>query len=251
MRQMHMQFLPHNKSAALLWVLFIAMLVLLLTLSIWQWQRGAEKDALLARQVDRSDLPVIEVAKFNSLPADIADRPVRLRGQFLPKYRVALDNQMRQGRAGYEIHMAFMLEGHDEAVLVNLGWLPTDRDGGQLPPESFADADLITGTAVMPSAFITMGQPELTRGLWRAGRIDPVYWSEQWGIGLQPWVLRLAPEVPGFYLRDWAPSGQQLMSPDRHRAYAFQWFALALAWVACWWFARRSLRRPNDLDVKK
>lgn len=251
MRQMHTQFLPLNKSAVALWVLFVAMLALLLTLSIWQWQRGAEKDALLTRQVDRSDLPVIELTNFAELPADIADRPMRLRGHFLPEYRVALDNQMRQGRAGYEIHMAFMLAGTNEAVLVNLGWLPTDRDGGQLPPESFAEADRISGTAVLPSAFITVGQPELTRGLWRAGRIKPDDWSAQWGIQLQPWVLRLAPEVPGFYLRDWAPTGQQLMSPDRHRAYAFQWFALALAWVACWWFARRSLLRSKDLDMKK
>ncbi len=251
MRQMHTQFLPSKKSAVVLWVLFIVMLALLLTLSIWQWQRGAEKDALLARQVDRSDLPVIELTDVAELPADIADRPIRLRGHFLPEYRVALDNQMRQGRAGYEIHMAYVLEGHNEAVLVNLGWLPTDRDGGQLPPESFAEANSISGTAVLPSAFITVGQPELTRGLWRAGRIEPEYWATQWGIPLQPWVLRLAPEVAGFYQRDWAPTGQQLMSPDRHRAYAFQWFALALAWVACWWFARRSLLRSNDLDIEK
>ncbi len=178
---MHTQFLPRSKSAVVLWILFVVMLALLLTLSIWQWQRGAEKDALLARQVDRSDLPVIELTDVAELPADMADRPIRLRGQFLPEYRVALDNQMRQGRAGYEIHMAYMLEGHNEAVLVNLGWLPTDRDGGQLPPISFAQADRISGTAVMPSAFITVGQPELTRGLWRAGRIDPDYWSDSMG----------------------------------------------------------------------
>ncbi len=246
---MHMQFLSRRKSTLVLWLLFFAVLALLLSLSVWQWQRGAEKDALLSRQVDRSSLSVLAITSFQSLPADMADRPVSLRGRFAPEYRVALDNQMRQGKAGYEIHMAYFLEGQpDQAVLVNLGWLPTDRDGGPLPPEVFISADEITGFAVMPSAFVTVGSAELTRGLWRAGRIDAEFWARQWGVSLQPWVLRLSSDVPGFYLRDWQPTGQQLMSPDRHRAYAFQWASLALAWIACWWFARRSFALSNDVD---
>ena len=42
---------------------------------------------------------------------------------------------------------------------------------------------------------------------------------------LQPWILWLAPEQPGAYVRDWQPVW---MRPEKSRAYALQWFAFAL-----------------------
>lgn len=220
-------------------LLFALVLLLLLSLSWWQWQRGAEKAAMMHLQDSQGALPDIVWQGEKVLPEDWLQRHVVMTGELLPVWRVALDNQMRGRQAGYELHLAFRPTGWDQLLLVNVGWLPTDRDGGPLPPETFASLSEVRGQLVRPSAFVTVGQPELTRGLWRAGRIDPAYWAEQWQQPVAPFVLRLEAETPGFFLRDWAPDVRQRMGPDKHRAYAFQWLMLALAWCGCWFFAMR------------
>lgn len=220
-------------------LLFVLVLLLLLALSWWQWTRGADKQAGLALQAQRGQLPVIQWQGEPAFPEAWLQRQVVMTGELLPTYRVALDNQMRGRQAGYELHLAFRPSGWTTLVLVNVGWLPTDRDGGPPPPETFASLATVQGRLVRPSPFVTVGAPELTRGLWRAGRIVPSDWAARWQQPVAPYVLQLDAAIPGFYLRDWAPSAQQRLSPDRHRAYAFQWFMLALAWCACWFFAAR------------
>lgn len=221
--------------------LLLGVAAALASLANWQWQRAAEKDRLIARQAERGQLAPLSWSQLQALGPDVSDRPVRLVGQFDPARRVALDNQMRAGVAGYHLYVAFRPEGSSESVLVNIGWVPTDRDGGPAVPQAMPSAHEITGWAMYPSAFLTVGQPEFTRGLWRAGRIVPADWGRHWGMPLVPWVVRLAPEVPGGYVREWKTGAEMRMSPDRHRAYAFQWAALAVAWCICCFYGWRKL----------
>lgn len=222
-------------------LLLVLVAAALSSLALWQWQRAAEKERLLTRQEARSQDAPLDWEGVRRLGRDVADRPVRLRGHFDPSYRVALDNQMRGGKAGYHLYVLFRPEAGGDAVLVNTGWLPTDRDGGPAVPAGAPTAGEITGWAVYPSAFLTVGEPELTRGLWRAGRIDIADWSVRWGVPLLPWVVRLAPEVPGGHARDWRAGIDMRMGPERHRAYAFQWAALTVAWCVCWFLGWRKL----------
>lgn len=221
--------------------LLLGVAAALVALAHWQWGRAAEKERLMARQAERGQLAPLSWSELLAQGADVSDRPVRLSGQFEPRYRVALDNQMRGSTAGYHLYVAFRPEGASASVLVNIGWVPTDRDGGPAVPTAIPSVHEISGWAGYPSAFLTVGEPELTRGLWRAGRIVPADWSRRWNLPLVPWVVRLAPEVPGGYVREWKAGAEMRMSPDRHRAYAFQWAALAVAWCICWFYGWRKL----------
>jgi cytochrome oxidase assembly protein ShyY1 len=52
------------------------------------------------------------------------------------------------------------------------------------------------------------------------------------GIELEDRIVQLSPENEhGFGDRDWKPA---FMSAERHRGYAFQWFALTAACVVLW-----------------
>jgi surfeit locus 1 family protein len=53
--------------------------------------------------------------------------------------------------------------------------------------------------------------------------------SAQSGIALRDYQLLLDPSAPDGFVRDWHPGGT---APDRHVAYAVQWFGLALTVVA-------------------
>lgn len=226
------------------WLLLLAVTSVLIALATWQYQRADEKAALLAQLSDRLVSETLSWADADAPLANLADRPMRLRGRFLPKYRLALDNQIRAGRVGVELLVLFQPEASASAVLVNLGWVPSDRNGGVALPSGIPADGEIVGRVHQPSAFITLGEPELLANVWRVGRVEPAYWSTRWQYAIKPWVLRLDAGAPGAYLRDWSPTSAQQLGPDRHRAYAFQWLCLALAWCACWYgFWRKGLKR--------
>ena len=62
--------------------------------------------------------------------------------------------------------------------------------------------------------------------------------EQRLGAPLRPFVLRLDPALEHGYRRDWKIAA---ISPDKHLAYAFQWFALAVAVAVV--FLVLSLRR--------
>lgn len=235
-----------QSPSVLAWLLLVVVASGLSALAYWQYQRGEMKAAMMATQAQRAITTELSWAQAQALDTDIEHRPIRVRGQFLPQYRLALDNQLRDGRAGVELLVLFQPEGSTQNVLVNLGWVPGDRNGGPALPVALPEATELSGVIHRPSAFITLGGPELLAGVWRVGRIEPAYWADAWQQALVPWVLRLDASVPGAYLRDWAPTQAQQIGPERHRAYAFQWAALALAWCACWFaFWRHGLRQQG------
>ena len=61
------------------------------------------------------------------------------------------------------------------------------------------------------------------------------------GYPLAAWLVVLDPAAPHGYVREWkiVPG----LTPDRHRGYAFQWFALAAALFAIWMIV--NLKRPR------
>lgn len=223
------------------WLLIVGVFLLLSGLSFWQWQRGEEKAVLLARLAARAALPALAWAEASRSSVDVADRQIRLTGRFLPDYRVALDNRMHQGRAGLDIYMAFLPEGSDRAVLVDIGWVPTDRDNGPAVPRRVPPVTALSGHVRLPSPFITFGGPELRDGLWRVGRLEPGLWAARWRQDLMPWVLEPSAALSGGHEYTGLAAPTVVITPERHRAYAFQWAALALAWLACWGFAWRRL----------
>ena len=92
----------------------------------------------------------------------------------------------------------------------------------------------------------------MLNGLWRVGRIDLAEWQARCQTELLPWVVRLSPEQKGLgYLRDWRPTETQKIGPDKHRAYAFQWLALAITWCLCWWHLARRSSSVSTLNKQK
>lgn len=227
-------------------LVFLAGLVVLLALSGWQWRRAEAKQHLLDQQAVQQRAPALSWAAVRRLSDTLAGRQVSLNGHFLPRYRVAHDNQIRQGKAGMNLYMAFAPEDRQPLVLVNLGWVPSDRQGGPSLPKTFPASGRITGHAVMPSRFITLGAPERAQDWWRAGRIEPAHWAAHWGLAVVPWVIDLSPDVPGGFLRDAAPRPASVISPDKHRGYAVQWLLLALTWAGCWATLTRARLVPTE-----
>lgn len=201
------------------------------TLAAWQWQRAAEK-------ADRQDAFAAAGARVGLPPAaDAAEfTRVTLTGRFDQERHLLADNQVLAGRAGVHVYTPFF-EAGGTLILVNRGWLPLPPSRSPLPVIETPDGEQHIsgrlgqvqgpgrqlGTAALPER---ENWPQLVTypSLERA--------ATALESGLYPWVLLLDADSPGgFDGRDWRPV---FMTPQKHRAYAFQWAALGLLAMTCW-----------------
>ncbi|MBS0216986.1 MAG: SURF1 family protein [Proteobacteria bacterium] len=215
-------------------------------LGAWQLGRAQQKRAMLA-QAEAT------IARRQAIALDAASDPARTTsydwaagsGRFLSSPAVLLDSQVHNGQVGVRAYRAFLPAGATQPLLVDLGWLPVlDRHhmptlpqpelrevrGLLMPPPSHGlmspVATRLPGGDVLVTA---LSAPELPRLL------DQRMFA--------PRVLRLDPElrIGGERDLDVLPN---TMPPERHIAYAVQWFAMAATvLVIALLLNRRSRRR--------
>jgi len=219
--------------------LTVAGMSLFIALGMWQLQRAALKDSIETRFEQRLSEPFRSLASVED--PEIEYRKLLLTGQYDTAHSLLVDNQLHRGRAGYYIVTPLRLRDSDYIVLVNRGWAPWGESRAQ--PVSIAEpvhADGVRGIAFFPS------EPALAMGATGAegdwprlvSYLDIDALRAQFDGQLAPWVLWLAPEQPGHYVRDWNPVW---MRPEKSRAYATQWFAFAF--VALVFFVILNLRK--------
>jgi cytochrome oxidase assembly protein ShyY1 len=225
-----------GRNLILGWTLAVLAIALFVRLGLWQSQRALEKQAMLdaSARVLAQRTPVSLAQAANRARGHDYDWAAGA-GRFADQGALWLDNQQRGGRAGVHAYRVFLPEDAIQPLLVDLGWLP-------LPP-----------ARAMPAIALPKGRIEL-RGLlvpppssglalgsgiarqndgWVLTRIDMDVVSRTLDLQppLAPRVLRLDPALPLGYERDLQLLANTL-PPERHRGYALQWFALAIAVLA-------------------
>ncbi len=201
----------------------------------WQLSRAAEKRAIGERWEQHRQLPAVAVEDLPADPELRAFRPVLLEGEFLPGRDFLLDNRIREGRYGVEVISPLRLAG-GKLVLVNRGWLAADPLRQELPEvESVPGSQRLRGYVyIAPGESFTLGDiaadsqwPRLLQAL------DPVAMAAMLELPVWPDSVRLEADSPAALLADWPLVNVQ---PEKHEAYAFQWFAMAavLAAFALW-----------------
>jgi surfeit locus 1 family protein len=203
------------------------LVALLLALGTWQIARARFKEALQetyqARQRDeavRLSAPILEAESLRF-------RRVQMKGSYDDRHQVLLDNRVRAGRVGYEVFSPFHLEPSRLWVLVDRGWLPGGPTRADLP-EAPVPAGTLEVSGVLdlpPGKTLVLGESEAPGWPKVVQYLDPSEISGRLGHRLEPLVVRLDPSAPAGFEREWQLSP---IGPERHYAYALQWFALAV-----------------------
>jgi surfeit locus 1 family protein len=214
-------------------VLALAVLAALLLLGVWQMQRLAWKQDLIARQeaaLSASPQPLEGV-----LAKPEAERlfwPVTVTGQFADVAPFVVGMRPRDGKPGYHLVLPFMLtEGPfaGREVLVNLGWSPLDAARSwRLPPDMAGRTVTLDGLARLPEARTWLTpQNQPGQGAWYT--VDPAEMiADKSGTAL-PLFLQLRTPLPG---ESWPlPLPAQRDFRNDHRQYAIFWFIMAGVWV--------------------
>ena len=119
-----------------------------------------------------------------------------------------------------------------EVLLVDRGWIAWSHEPGThpaLPPLPQGEATLTGVYAPFPGNGIRVGGNALARQTeWPklTLAIDAQEIAADLNRPLLPRVLLLDAEGASGFVRSWTPS---VMPPERHRGYAVQWFAFAIA----------------------
>lgn len=206
---------------------------LFVALGNWQLGRANQKSATLEQFNSRAQSPAMDLAKFNVTDiASVVGRSAFTKGGYRASTTVLLDNQSLGGRIGYLVYTAYRIAKTDLHILVNRGWvaaLPDPRRLPELGPEP-------TGSKVSgrlsdpPSEGIRLRGTEIAEpmsdGVWRVQRIDFPALQTLFDVEIIGTTLLLDNAMPNGFVRNWTAPGTD---QARHLAYAFQWFALALA----------------------
>jgi cytochrome oxidase assembly protein ShyY1 len=212
--------------------LFTAILVpLMVSLGFWQLQRAEEKSAMAAAfDARQQQLPALLSSLWDQSGEQLAYAPVQMRGRFLPEAYFLLDNQMREGKFGYEV-LDILVLNDGGSVLVNRGWIAGSADRQSLPvvPRVKGEVAVMGHVYVAPGAPFLLAEQKL-ENTWpkriqavEMDKLTPAVSTRQDGR-VFPYPIRINAGEPGALVADWQIVN---MSPVKHRAYAVQWFAMA------------------------
>lgn len=228
------------------WVIFTLLVFAgLVKLSVWQYQRGAEKEQRLSRIEQLTQQQAFTLSNLNALAeqqsatgeaattaSTINDLPVTLTGNFDNTFKFLLDNQSNQGQLGYKVIQVFFEQTTRQYVLVNLGWIKGSVNRNFIPDVADIKGDLtLTGNVRLIEPGIVLAEQHLTTSNEpiRIQQIDIEKISQLINLELLPFVVFLDTTEEVGYKKNWQPV---VMPPEKHRGYAFQWLTLAIAWLS-------------------
>ncbi|RUR08363.1 SURF1 family protein [Legionella sp. km772] len=210
------------------WVMCILTLIvvsLFLRLGFWQLQRAAQKSEMVSAELAMATKEAREWQPQDKMPSQY--QRVLIKGHYLADIFL-LDNQHQQHQFGYDVLSPLVLD-NGKIVLVDRGWIAGDRTRRHYPPINTPQTRLvIQGSAYFPSNKQWVLGPsfeEKSAKLTILENLDTKIVSQILQKPAYPFIIRLDKKEDHGFVRKWAIVS---MPPQRHLAYAWQWFAMAL-----------------------
>jgi surfeit locus 1 family protein len=211
-------------------------------LGIWQLDRAEEKTRFGDTIAERLALPPLDLSQNLPPVEDLRYRRAHVRGTYMEKTQVLLDNQILQGRPGYHVLTPLRTTDSQRLIVVNRGWVPLGPDRATrpqaVPPNGVIEVHGRLDTLpVKPFGLTPLTSADWG---WRWLYFDRDQFQRQFGMRPEPYILLEDPDDADDALpvRAWplpATGGH------RHIAYAIQWFAFAI--IATVVYLRLSLYR--------
>jgi surfeit locus 1 family protein len=236
---------PGSRSRLGFALLALLLAALCVRLGLWQWHKGALREAQW-QGFERGSQALVQLAAAPLTSVPLYQR-VSVAGVLDGTHQFLLDNRSYQGRPGYEVLTPLRRAGAT-TLLVDRGWVPFSGSRTQLPPVSVDAAAGVTlsgRVALLPSPGLALGHGA-PAGDWPKVTAFPSMDELAVALGeaLEPRILWLDAQAPQGYVRAWQPPG---MSPLRHFSYAIQWWSFAalslLLWALMALRGRRGARR--------
>jgi len=216
-------------------LLVILAVVVMVRLGIWQLDRLAQRKAFNARVEAQLAEPLLEMTSTN-LALDLHNmeyRDVIVSGEYDHEHQVVLRNQDWQGRLGVNLLTPLVIDGSEQSVLVNRGWVPyEDFTAGELAQYDEPGVVEVKGVIRRSQTKPMIGGQEDQIPGPGGPPLVAWYWININGISGQiPYDL-----LPVYLHSSPDPTKEELpyrnqpeleLTEGSHLGYAFQWFTFA------------------------
>lgn len=212
------------------WIPFVAaVLAALVGISLGQWQtrRAIEKELIEKKLIARELAPPLRLQSGNQVADEMEYRQVSVKGEFVGRWTVYLDNRPYKSTPGFYVMAPLKLSGSDMHVLIARGWAKRDvADRTKVPPVVVPDGTVEIQGVVRrsPGHVLQLGAAEQLRPGAIVQNLDIAEFAQAAKMPMQDFIIEQINDGRDGLVRDWPrPS----TGAEKHRAYAFQWYALA------------------------
>lgn len=204
----------------------LVLLSVLVNLGFWQLNRAAGK-TLIQSEFESRQHKIIDLKKLNNSSQDLRFFKLKLTGKFDNQHFILLDNKIMNHQIGYELYVPFYImddnieNNKNKLILIDRGFIPQGPSRQVLPEIDpilgKQDIQGILNTA--PSSGISLGTEEKSNNQFpmRVSKIDLTQLGAILHQNLYAYIL----------VENSNATPIMSMKPERHIAYAVQWFMLA------------------------
>jgi surfeit locus 1 family protein len=228
------------------WIPVVVTLIsfaILLKLAFWQLDRGEQKQQRLTQIAHYQQFEHMSFANLLKVREDYEPTGITIKtqGVFATPATWLLDNKVVKGQVGYDVLLAFKPNVDDKWLLVNMGWLKGDYANRSILPEVIVPTGNVTLEAYVKakdlSAF-ALSEVSANSQQWpqRIQQINFDTLEKQSKLTFYPFMLYAEQSEEFGFTHHYEPV---VMPPEKHQAYAVQWFLLALAVLIVFIFASR------------
>ncbi|WP_444943269.1 SURF1 family protein [Microbulbifer sp. ZKSA006] len=205
---------------------------LFIFLGVWQLDRAEQKLLLKQKIENRLSLQPKNISNFTYFQEYTS---VSLIGAYR-KEVYFLDNRTRNGLVGYEILQIFSTEKSD--WLVNRGWVAASDDREKLPALKIP----LGARSLQGYLYPVISEPNANPILDpkfdnRIQQVDTGF-TEDIGLSNKDWSIRLFADSDTALVTEWKFFNS---GPEKHHAYAFQWFAMSIAVWFLWFYSATNI----------
>ncbi|MFK5949655.1 MAG: SURF1 family protein [Methylococcales bacterium] len=209
--------------------LYLMLMILLVSLGFWQLDRAEQKKDYFKKQQLAANKVILQLTADIDMEKSQYSK-TEITGHFESAKQYLIDNQMVNGQAGYFVMTPFKIDGAYNSVLVNRGWVKLNKDRRVLPDIAINDTTRTIKGRInhFPVVAYRLAGAEIPTNGWPSvvQVVDIKILSDKIGYPLLPFQIEMDKTMSGGYSRDWR--NKHIMPPEKHIAYAVQWFGLAI-----------------------
>ncbi len=249
MRMTQKQFRLSDYTFSPSWLGFLVLIIcvpLFIKLGLWQYNKAKLKQEMQTSYNASLDYDALALPARLDNPDMWKYKKVKITGHYETKYQILLDNQVEQSRAGFHVLTPLKIEGRNDYVLINRGWIAGKATHTDLPaittPEGVVE---IVGLVWVPSKKIFTLETTQEKSQWNLvwQHMDLERYQKSVSLNVLPIVIKLdSNSNAGGFIRNWQLPAEKIAT---NMGYAYQWFGFAVASILIFLYTSIS-KTPNQ-----